>query len=327
MASSKRRKFDNENRTFKEEWIEKYAFILPTSSWNPYCLICSQNVALVKSSNLKRHYETRHSGFEEKYKQGTEERKKQISILKLQYKKSTMVLANTITPQEKATKCSLRIAWILGKHKSPSVIQQCMVQMAETLFDGKQRDDIITKIKQIPLSDSSAMRRTELMAEDLLWQLDQRLKNAPCISLAIDESTDMTDNAQLLIFLRYYDGNRKEFMQNLLSVTTLTKRTQREDIYASLMSMMKSENIEIKSVILLTTDGAPEMLSRGKGLVGQLAKDNPGLITYHCIIHQAVLCASLGDEYCDVMENIIKLVNFLRSTSALQHRLLQIFLS
>ena len=63
-------------------------------------------------------------------------------------------------------------------------------------------------LKQIPLSDSSAMRRTELLAEHLLWKLDQGLKNAPCISLAIDESTDMTDNAQLLIFVRYYDGNR-----------------------------------------------------------------------------------------------------------------------
>ena len=155
------------------------------------------------------------------------------------------------------------------------------------------------------------MRRTKLLAEDLLWQLDQGLKNAPCISLAIDESTDMTDNAQLLIFVRYYDGNRKEFMQDLLGVTTLTKRTQGEDIYASLISMMKSRNIEIKSVILLTTDGAPAMLSREKGLVGRLVKDSSGLITYHCIIHQAVLCASLGDEYCDIMENIMKLVNFL----------------
>ena len=61
MASTKRRKFDNENRALKEEWIKKYAFILPTSSLNPYCLICFHNVALVKSSNLKRHYETKHS--------------------------------------------------------------------------------------------------------------------------------------------------------------------------------------------------------------------------------------------------------------------------
>ena len=52
MTSTKRRKFDNDNRAFKEESIEKYAFILSTSSSNPYCLIYSHNAALVKSRNL-----------------------------------------------------------------------------------------------------------------------------------------------------------------------------------------------------------------------------------------------------------------------------------
>ena len=192
-----------------------------------------------------------------------------------------------------------------------------MIQMAKILFDGKQRDEIINKIKQIQLSDSSAMRRTELLAKDLLLQLDEGLKNTSRISLAIDESTDMTDKVQLLIFVRYYDVSKKEFMQDLLGVTTLKNRSQGEDIYASLISMMKSRNIEIKSVMSLTTDGALAMLAQRKGLVGRLVKDNLDLITYHCIIHQAVLSASLGDEYRDVMETIMKLVNYLRTTSAL----------
>ena len=329
MASTKKRKFDNENRALKEEWIEKCAFILPTSSLNPYSLICCHNVALVKSSNLKRHYETKHSVFEEKYKQGTEEKKKQINLLKSQYEKSTMVLANTMTAQEKATECSLTMACILGKHKKPfsdaEIVSECMIQIAETVFDGKQRDEIINKIKQIPLSDSSAMRRAELLAEDLFLQLNEVLKNAPCISLAIDESTDMTGNAQHLIFGQYYDGSKKDFMQNLLGVTAIKKRTQGEDIYAPLISMMKSRNIEIMSVMSPTTDGALAMLTRGKGLVGRLVKDNSNLIKYYCIIHQAVLCASLEDEHLDAMETIMKLVNFLRTTFALQHRLLRIF--
>ena len=331
MTSSKRRKFDNENRLFKEEWKEQYAFILPTGSSNPHCLICSQSVALVKSSNLKRHYESRHGGFEKMYKQGTEERKKKIRLLVSQYEKSTMILANTMTAQEKATECSLRIAWILGKHKKPftdaEVVKECMIQTAETLFDGKQRDEIIDKLKQIPLSDSTAMRRTELLAEDLVLQLDEGLKSAPCLSLAIDESTDMTDNAQLMVFARYYDGSKKKFMQELFGVAALKGRTQGEDIYDSLKSMMESRNIEMKSIISMTTDGAPAMLGKGRGLIGRLLKDNPNLISFHCIIHQAVLCASLGEEYREVMETIMKLVNFLRSTSALQHRLLRNFLS
>jgi len=103
MACSKRRKFDDENRSFKEEWIEQYAFILPTASSKPLCLMCSETIALVKSSNMKRHYETKHSGFEKKYQQGTEERKYKINQLKSQYERSTIVLANTMTVQERAT--------------------------------------------------------------------------------------------------------------------------------------------------------------------------------------------------------------------------------
>lgn len=43
------------------------------------------------------------------------------------------------------------------------------------------------KKKQISLSVSTTMRR---MADDLMLQLDEGLINAPCTSLAIDESTE-----------------------------------------------------------------------------------------------------------------------------------------
>ena len=57
------------------------------------------------------------------------------------------------------------------------------------MFDGKKRDQILDKIKPIPLSDPTAMRRTKLLAEDLVLQHNERLKSTNCTSLAIDEST------------------------------------------------------------------------------------------------------------------------------------------
>ena len=123
------------------------------------------------------------------------------------------------------------------------------------------------------------MRRTELLAEDLVLQLNERLKSTNCISLAIDKSTDINDNSQLIVFLRYYDESNKKFIEDLLGVTGLKERTQGEDIYKDLKSIVELNNIKIKSIILLTTDGAPAMLSRGKGLVGRILKDNPDLIT------------------------------------------------
>ncbi|XP_068237388.1 general transcription factor II-I repeat domain-containing protein 2-like [Palaemon carinicauda] len=128
------------------------------------------------------------------------------------------------------------------------------------------------------------------------------LKKAPCISLAIDESTDSTDNAQLIVFVRYYDAGEKIFCQDWLGVTDLKGRARGEDIYGSLESLLESRNIDVKSIISVTTDGAPAMVGRERGLVARSKEDNPDMISYHCIIHRSVLCASLGDEYGKVME-------------------------
>ena len=112
----------------------------------------------------------------------------------------------------------------------------------------KKKDEILDKIKQIPLSDSTAARRTELQAENLVLQLNERLKITNCISLAIDESTDMTDNSQLIVFVRYNDESKKEFIKDLLGAMALKERTQGEDIYKILKSIVESINIEIRKI-------------------------------------------------------------------------------
>ena len=60
----KKLKVHSKNREFKKEWTDKYAFVLPVESTKPMCLICNETVALVKSGNVKRLYETKHAHFE-----------------------------------------------------------------------------------------------------------------------------------------------------------------------------------------------------------------------------------------------------------------------
>ena len=143
--------------------------------------------ALVKSSKFDRMY------------QQNLKKEKTIDQLKLQYERSATILINFMTVQEKATECSLRIAWILGKHKKPfndsKVVKVCMLETFETLFGDKIKSEIKDRIKKIPLSDCISMRRIELLAYTLMSQLDEGLQNTPGISLAIDESIDNTDNA------------------------------------------------------------------------------------------------------------------------------------
>ena len=202
------------------------------------------------------------------------------------------------------------MAWVLGKHKKPftdaEIVKECMNEVAIALYEGTQKDDIIQKINQIPLSDSTAVRRTEILADVLLNQMKLAVKKAKCISLALDESTDNTDNAQLLVFVRFFDEERREFFEDVLGLTTLHGHTRGDDIYEAVMEMLRDREIDLKHVVSIATDGAPSMTGRERGLVSRLKVHQPDLIAYHCVIHQMVLCASLGKEYSEIMTTVMR---------------------
>lgn len=54
-----RRKIDSECRSFKEEWCVKY-FVIEKDG-KGLCLICNDNIAILKEYNMRRHYQTKHS--------------------------------------------------------------------------------------------------------------------------------------------------------------------------------------------------------------------------------------------------------------------------
>ncbi|XP_047208167.1 solute carrier family 2 member 15a isoform X2 [Girardinichthys multiradiatus] len=137
---------------------------------------------------------------------------------------------------------------------------------------------------------------------------------------------DICDNAQLLIYVRFFNIDQKIFCEDLLGVTPLQTSTRGEDIYLTIKKMLTERGMEPKKIVSITTDGAPAMIGREKGAVARLKEANPDLVTYHCIIHQSVLYTSLSDEYAEVMNIKMKMIHFLRASSSYQHRMLREFL-
>ena len=58
-----------------------------------------------------------------------------------------------------------------------------------------------------------------MLSDDALSQLHAAVQSAP--SLAIDESSDVTDNAQLLVYVRLFHQDKKEICEDLLGLTPL----------------------------------------------------------------------------------------------------------
>ena len=79
---------------------------------------------------------------------------------------------------------------------------------AEILFmDFDNKDAIVKQIKGLQLSDSTIMRWIEDIGKDASDQLLADHTAAPCFSIAVDESTNVTDVAQLGVWARFPKEN------------------------------------------------------------------------------------------------------------------------
>src|SRR4029434_3108494 len=96
----KKRKVDSKNREVKKDWTDKYSFVLPVGSTKPMCFICNETVVLVKSGNVKRHYETKHAHFEQNDPQKSEVRSR--NHLQSSYQATCSVIVRSATQQERA---------------------------------------------------------------------------------------------------------------------------------------------------------------------------------------------------------------------------------
>ncbi|KAK4884028.1 hypothetical protein RN001_000299 [Aquatica leii] len=286
----KKQKVDSKNKRLMAEWTEQYCFTLPDRPEAvPVCLICNKTVAIVKSGNLKRHYETSHQQFHKNFPLGSETRKEKLQAYLSYYNKSTKLLVRCMSEQEKFLKAALRVCWTLNKHQKrfsdSEILKACMLAVVTALFE--ERKDV-APIQSIPLSARSNTRRTEIVAADIKNTLLKLLQKTPCYVRTLDESCDIVDEKQMSIFVKFLDIECEIFRKELLAILSLKGNTQGEDLFKVIDEFITKSNISYDKVVSLSTEGAP---------------------------------AKIGKE-----KILVKLINFMRSHSVLQHRHFKEFL-
>ena len=109
------------------------------------------------------------------------------------------------------------------------------------------------------------------MSENVKTRQTDCLKNLQYFSIAIDESTDTTDTAQLAIFVRGVSSNFDIF-ENLIELLSLKGTTTGADILKALLRCTSNMSLDLSKLVSVTTDGAPAMIGRNKGAVALLQK-------------------------------------------------------
>ena len=98
-----------------------------------------------------------------------------------------------------------------------------------------------------------------MLSDDALSQLHAAVQSDP--SLAIDSSSDVTDIAQLLVYVRLFHQDKKEICEDLLGLTPLETHTRREDIYEAIKEMLLMRGIDLTKVVSVTTEGVTVLLT------------------------------------------------------------------
>jgi hypothetical protein len=87
--------------------------------------------------------------------------------------------------------------------------------------------------------------------------------------LALDESTDTCDTAELLIFVRGIDAEF-EITEELAGLQSLKGTTTGEDIFQKLCETLRSLHLNWKELCCVTTDDAKNMVGSNSGVVTRI---------------------------------------------------------
>ena len=149
----------------------------------------------------------------------------------------------------------------------------------------------------------------------IFWIKSSSLK----ISLQLDESTDETNCSQLIALVRYVNDGaaiREEF----LFCKELKATKQEKEVYQLVKDFFPEQNLNIKTIGSVCTDGAPAMLGNRSGFSALMKREIPHLQVTYCFLHRHALTAkALPPNLKEVLSTYAKTIKWIWSR-AVNHR-------
>ena len=207
-----------------------------------------------------------------------------VADLKGKIHRQQSLFTKISTAQESALKASYAVTLQLAKAKKPlsdgEIVKRCAIEMAKAFGE----DNMVGNFEAVSLSRRTVTRRIFDIQSHVEGKLKGIINDCKYFSLALDESTDVTDVSQLLIFTRTIDSSF-EVHEELLKLVSLHNTTKGTDIFDAVNTVVVDHG-GFSKLSAVVTDGAPSMQGRRTGFVGLLRENGVNCPALHCIIHQ-----------------------------------------
>ena len=274
---------------------------------NPLCVVCSQklsNEAMVPSK-LKRHFITNHSNLQTKT---IEYFQRLLQANAIQSK----LFQKAMTVSEKAQLASYEVAEIIAlKSKSHVLAESVILPACKKIVRIMLGDKAEQEIGKIPLSNNTIQRRILDLSDNIEQSVMAKLQNC-LFAIQVDESTDISNHAQLIAFIRFIDEGT--IINQFLCCKKLPTTTKGQDVFDILTTYLEKHGLSWDSCAGICTDGAPSMVGSIKGFASLVQKCNPTIVRTHCFLHREALVSKISqNELKEVLNEVIEIVNFIKT--------------
>lgn len=248
----------------------------------PLCVVCGDTLSneSMVPSKLERHFTTKHSYLKNK---GVSYFQRLLD----QQTKQRSTFQKTLNVSERAQLASIEVAELIAlKSKSHTLAESVILPACRRMVKCMLGEKAETEINKVPLSNDTIRRRISDLSTNIETKVQNLMKQSK-FALIVDESTDISNSAQLLVFVRFIHGD--EIINQFLCCKEMKTTCKGQDIFDVVTSYLEKNNLSWKSCIGICTDGAPCMVGSIKGFASLVQKENPEVIRTHCFLHREVL--------------------------------------
>uniref|UniRef100_A0A665TDI7 HAT C-terminal dimerisation domain-containing protein n=1 Tax=Echeneis naucrates TaxID=173247 RepID=A0A665TDI7_ECHNA len=201
-------------------------------------------------------------------------------------KRSTVSLTGN---SKSVLKASYLVARCVAQSKKPfTIAEEFVLPVAVDMCREMIGEAAAKKLLTIPLSNDTVSHRIADMASDIQQQLIERVKSSPLFSLQLDESTDVTNAALLLVFVRYrWDSSLHE---DILFCRELPTRTTAQECFRCIDNYFSENGLDWQNCVGVCSDGAASMTGK----------------------HHA---KNMSPEFHGVMDVSVKTINFIKKNA------------
>ncbi|XP_014790267.1 protein ZBED8 [Octopus bimaculoides] len=231
-------------------------------------IVCANEISNVSLllSKLSKHFKTNYPHLQDNstnYFKTLSERRTKVA--------SSFI--NEMTVSEKAQITPYQVSELIAESMIPHTIGKSLISpVCKKVISTMLGNQAANEISKIPLSNDTVHRRNLEMSSDIEKNVcSNKFKYSP-FALQVDESTDITNKAQLLAFIRFI--HEDQIVNQFLFCKELIATTKGQGVINILNTYFDNWQLSWKLCVGICTDGAPSVVSCVKGLTAFVKKLN-----------------------------------------------------